>query len=610
MKWQPSLGAVPIDDRRTRFTVWAPRAKKVAVRIYTQDERVIPLESAPDGYFSRIIDDCPHGSLYKYQLDGKNDFPDPASRLQPYGVHEASAVVEREFEWTDSTWRGIPLRDYVIYELHVGTFSPGHDFHSIHSRLDDLVDLGVTAIELLPVAAFPGKRNWGYDGVYLHAVQASYGGPSGLKALVDACHARGLAVVLDVVYNHFGPEGNYLGQFGHYFTDQYQTPWGPAVNFDDYASDEVRRFFTENALQWLHDYHIDALRLDAVHAIFDRSARPFLAELASTFHDHAESIGRHAYLIAETDAGDSRIVQPKCLGGHGLDAQWNDDFHHALHAALTGECEGYYVDFGDLSQLVKAYNHAYVYTGQKSAFRRRTHGTSTDGIPNSRFVVYGQNHDQTGNRMLGERFGTLLDFESQKLAAAAVILSPFIPLIFMGEEYGETAPFQYFIDHGDPALVEAVRQGRRSEFKSFAWRGVAPDPQAEETFQRSNLDWELRNHGKHAGLLGWYRELLRLRREHPAWASPGDRLFSAHFIAPRTIRLDSERTSLMVLLNFSPSDQKLEIAMEGIWQKLLDSAEEQWEGPGSRLDASLTGEVPLQLVARQYAVFAQTRENS
>lgn len=434
------LGAASLGDGRCRFTVWAPAAEKVEVRLLTPRPRVATLDRGGQGYHHGVLEGVERGSLYVYRLDGGPERADPASRSQPQGVHGPSEVVDPQFPWEDVSWVGPRLQDYILYELHVGTFTREGTFDAIIPHLTDLRELGVTAIELMPVAQFPGTRNWGYDGVFPFAVQDSYGGPAGLKRLVNACHREGLAVVLDVVYNHLGPEGNTLGDFGPYFSERYRSPWGPALNFDGPGSDEVRRFFIENALAWITDYHVDALRLDALHAILDLSAYPFLAELAAAVRERAARLHRRVYLIAESDLNDPKLVRPPEVGGYGLDAQWNDDFHHALHALLTGERTGYYEDFGTVAHLARAFTEGYVYTGQYSVYRRRRHGVPARALPAHAFAVFAQNHDQVGNRMRGERLSALVPFEALKLAAAVVLLSPYLPLLFMGEEYGETAP--------------------------------------------------------------------------------------------------------------------------------------------------------------------------
>ncbi|HWH77177.1 MAG TPA: malto-oligosyltrehalose trehalohydrolase, partial [Candidatus Binatus sp.] len=416
------------------------------------------------------------------------------------------------FRWDEKSWLGPPLKDYIIYELHVGRFTASGTFDAVIAYLEYLIQLGVTAIELMPVAQFPGARNWGYDGVFPFAVQNSYGGPQGLKRLISACHRRGLAVILDVVYNHLGPEGNYLADFGPYFTDRYKTPWGPALNFDGPFSDEVRNFFIQNALYWITEFHVDALRLDAVHAILDHSPVSFIEQLSCAVHQAAARLNRQILLIAESAANDARLVRPRESGGYALDAIWNDDFHHCLRTLLTGERNGYYQDYGEFSQFVKAYRERFAYSGEYSRYRRRRHGSVARDLPANKFVVFSQNHDQVGNRMHGDRLRHRVSFEDLKLAAGLVILSPFIPLLFMGEEYAEPAPFPYFISHSDKELIEAVRRGRRDEFAGFDCHVEVPDPQDAKTFLRAELNHELRNADEHLVMLKFYRELIRLRK--------------------------------------------------------------------------------------------------
>ncbi len=455
------------------------------------------------------------GARYKYLLDGEV-FPDPASRCQPEGVHGPSEVVDQAaFKWADSSWKGLRPEDMVIYELHPGTFTRQGGFAGVQEKLQYLVDLGINAVELMPVAQFPGSRNWGYDGVYPYAPQNTYGGPDGLKRLVDSCHKAGVAVILDVVYNHLGPEGNYLERFGPYFTDRYRTPWGKAVNFDGPDSLPVRDFFVGNALYWLRDFHVDALRLDAVHGIFDLGARHLLAEMQEAVEKFSEAAGRRCSLIAESDLNDPRLLRTRREGGYGLAAQWSDDFHHSLHTELTGERQGYYEDFRGLPHLAKALRAGFVYDWAYSGHRRRMHGAPADGLPPSGFVVCAQNHDQVGNRLGGERLAALVGERKLKLAAGAVLLSPYVPLIFMGEEYAETNPFLYFVSHGDPALAAAVREGRRREFASFDWKAEPPDPQREATFAASRLDWGKQERGVHARMLLFYRRLIAMQRSVP-----------------------------------------------------------------------------------------------
>ena len=611
--WEPSapLGATRLSDGACQFLVWAPRAEKVEVHFKYPGERVVSMEPQGKGYFHAMVADVEPNAIYLYRLNGVTERADPASRLQPQGVHGPSQVVDTPFRWDDAGWRGLPLQNYVLYELHIGTFSPEGTFDAVVPRLEELRRLGITAMELMPVAQFPGNRNWGYDGVYPYAVQNSYGGPAGLQRLVNACHQTGLAVVLDVVYNHLGPEGNYLSAFGPYFTDRYATPWGEALNFDGRQSDEVRRYFIENAVRWISEFHMDGLRLDAIHAIVDPSARPFLAELGCAVNAEAEKLGRQVCVIPESNRNDARLVHGRQEGGYGLDAVWNDDFHHALHVLLTGERSGYYEDFHGTEQLARAYREGFVYSGQYSAFRMRRHGNSSCAVPAKRFVVFSQNHDQVGNRRLGERLSQLVDFEGLKLAAGVVILSPFLPLLFMGEEYGELAPFQYFVSHGDPQLVEAVRKGRREEFARFSWQGETPDPQEEATFLRSRLNWELRTRGHHRVLLDFYAELLRLRRDLPALARLDKRTLEAVALSGAKalfVRRWNEDSEVFAILHFGATAEECVVPVPpGRWRKELDSAETRWHGSGDGLPAvmDVTGHVALRLSARALVLFSK-----
>jgi maltooligosyltrehalose trehalohydrolase len=569
-------------------------------------ERVLPLEPAELGYFAGEHE-AAAGDRYLYRLDGALERPDPASRSQPEGVHEPSEIVDPlAHVWSDPGWRGVPLEKLAIYELHVGTFSREGTFDGVIPRLDGLAELGVTAIELMPITQFPGSRNWGYDGVFPFAVQASYGGPEGLRRLAGACHARGLALILDVVYNHLGPEGNHLAEFGPCFSDRHKTPWGAAINFDGPDSDEVRHFFVQNALFWIREYHVDALRIDAIHGIVDTSAEPFLAELASAVHALGRELGREVLVIAESDLNDPRVVRPRELGGHGLDAQWSDDFHHALHALLTGERSGYYEDFGRLEQLATAYRQGFVYAGQRSAHRRRRHGAPPDGIPGERFVVSIQNHDQVGNRALGERLSTLVPFEALKLAAGALLVAPFVPLLFMGEEYADPAPFLYFIDHSDPALIEAVRLGRRSEFASFAWQADVPDPQSPDTFERSRPDPSLATHGRHAALRSLYRALLTLRRSHPALSNLSRDDITTDLDEPsRLLRLTrGPRAEALAFLNFADAPaHAFAPATGGPWRLRIDTAAELWAGPGGSAPPALRASESLELRPHSFVLY-------
>ncbi|MBN1856954.1 MAG: malto-oligosyltrehalose trehalohydrolase [Dehalococcoidia bacterium] len=584
-------GAVYLGDGVCRFNVWAPNAERVDVQLFTDAGSLRLLQPGSHGYHSGDIHGVRPGMRYKYVLDGDGALPDPASRYQPEGVHGPSEVCSTEFPWTDDQWKGIPLEDYVIYELHTGTFTPEGTFDAVACRLSDLKALGITAVELMPVAQFPGERNWGYDGAYPYAVHNSYGGPAALKCLIDACHSEGLAVILDVVYNHFGPEGNYAGRFGPYFTERYHTPWGGAMNFDGPGSDEVRHFFIENAACWLREFHFDALRLDALHAIMDMSARPFLAELAARVAHESSKTGRHMYLIGENDLNDPRLLRRPENGGIGIDAQWNDDFHHSLHVLLTGEQTGYYVDFGSIEQLERAFRDGFVYAGHYSQYRQRRHGAPSSDLFPHQFVGCSQNHDQIGNRAIGDRLSTIVSFESLKLAAACTILSPHIPLIFMGEEYGETAPFPYFVSHSDPALVEAVRKGRSAEFSAFGWKGTVPDPQDNSTFLSAKLDWNERTTDYHGTLLELYRELLSLRRTVPALHKRVSSTASTESQEGRTLLLQREHDGdeVVLILNFSQHDMEVSHeCLRGQWTKLLDSSDSRWGGPDSTRPDQIT----------------------
>lgn len=530
-----------------RFEVWAPRPD--TVELVLPDGRR-PMDRDDRGWWRVDVDHAGPGTRYGFSLDGGPTRPDPRSASQPDGVEGWSEVVDHAaFEWHAAGWRGVPLPGAVLYELHVGTFTPGGTFDAAIERLPHLVELGVDAVELLPVAEFSGRRGWGYDGVDLFAPHHAYGGPDGMQRFVDACHAHGLGVVLDVVYNHLGPAGNHLPAFAPYFSDRHQTNWGPAVNFDGPGSDEVRRFVVDNALMWLRDYRIDGLRIDAVHAIVDESARHVLEELAEEVEALAATVGRPLFLIAESDLNDPRFVRNRDAGGYGLDAAWADEWHHALHAVLTGERTGYYEDFGPLELLAKALRQAWVYDGTWSPHRARHHGRSPAGLTGHQFVVCTQNHDQIGNRAVGDRLGALVDERRLKVAAALLLTSPFTPLLFQGEEWGASTPFQYFTDHADTALGRAVSEGRRSEFRSFGWEPEqVPDPQDETTFRRSQLDWSELARGPHAGLLDWYRRLIRLRRQRSELAEPRlDRVEVA--IDEEGRRLVVSRGRVLVLVN-------------------------------------------------------------
>ncbi|WP_092099348.1 malto-oligosyltrehalose trehalohydrolase [Pontibacter chinhatensis] len=614
MAIQREIGAHYSPEKEgTVFTVWAPKAKQVDVLLHKPEPIRVPLQQEAMGYWTALSEFANSGTRYTLILDEETERPDPASHFQPDGVHGSSAVVDHtSFAWSDKNWKNLPLHEYIIYELHVGTFTPEGTFESMIERLPELKDLGITAIEIMPVAQFPGNRNWGYDGVLPFAVQNSYGGPEGLKKLVNACHEQGIAVVLDVVYNHMGPEGNYLNDFGPYFTDKYKTPWGSALNFDDNHSDAVRNYFIQNALMWLRDYRIDALRLDAVHAIYDMGARHFLQELQEHVQELEQQVGRDFILIAESDLNDVRLINPVERGGYGLDAQWSDDFHHVVHTLVTGEQEGYYVGFGKPEQLAKVMTKAFMYDGLYSEHRHRTFGSSTEHNRAEQFVVCSQNHDQVGNRMLGERLSDLVDFETLKLVAGLVILSPFVPMLFMGEEYGEKNPFLYFVSHGDEELIEAVRKGRREEFKSFAWQGEAPDPQSEDTFNRSKISRSYTSDTRQNQLREFYKRLLQLRKTSVALQRPDKDKVSARLDAQETVLHlvhQTKEPNLYCLFNLSDAEQSttLSPALEtsGSWKPILHSASTAWGGANANLPETMEHQSEVTLPPKSVLILQQ-----
>jgi maltooligosyltrehalose trehalohydrolase len=505
-----------------RFRVWGPRAKRVSVIV---DGERFAMEREAHGWWAATVDGAHAGSRYGFLLDDdETPVPDPRSARQPEGVHGLSELVDHTaFPWSDARWRPPTLASSVIYELHPGTFTEEGTLDAAIARLDYLRELGITHVELMPLAAAEGERGWGYDGVALYAPLEAYGGPDAVKRFVDAAHGRGLAVLIDVVYNHFGPSGNYTGKFGGYLTDRHMTPWGGAVNFEDAGSAEVREFFIENAVMWLRDYHFDGLRVDAVHAFIDRSATHFLEQMEEEVRALSNHTGRHYVVIAESDLNDPRLVTAREAGGYGLDAQWSDDFHHALWSVLTGETRGYYQDFaeiegaGPIAHLAKAIQEAFVYQGQYSPHRQRNHGKPLVALPADRFLGFIQNHDQVGNRAQGDRLSHMVDIGRAKIGAAVVLLAPFVPMLFAGEEFAASSPFQYFTDFQDKELGRLVSEGRRKEFVAFGWSPEeVPDPQEEETFMRSKLRWEEVCHGTHAEMLEWYRRLIALRRQESA----------------------------------------------------------------------------------------------
>jgi maltooligosyltrehalose trehalohydrolase len=555
-----------IHYEQTEFRLWAPQARSVTLRIVGQGDH--PMQRQGEDFVLSLP--VRAGDRYFYLVDGSEPRSDPVSRLLPEGVHGPTEIVDpAQFNWTDREWRALDLRQYIIYELHIGTFTPEGTFDAAIQKLPYLKDLGITAIEIMPVAACPGARDWGYDGVSLYAVQPNYGGPEGLRRLVDAAHAAGLAVILDVVYNHLGPEGNYLRQFGPYFTDKHHTPWGEAINYDQPGSEGVRRFVVGNALYWIREYHMDGLRLDAIQTIHDDSPRHIVAEIAASVHQLAGELGRSVCVIAETDENEAMHVRSPEQGGFGVDAVWSDDFHHALLAHLTGERQGYYQDFGQRAQIVRALEEGFVFQGEQSHFWGAPRGSNPTGVPLYRHVICTQNHDQVGNRAKGERLTDLVPRGARKLSAALLLLAPHTPMLWMGQEYDESAPFQFFADFGDPALCKAVSEGRRKEFKEFDWREV-PDPEDPQTFLRSKLRWTLDEEG-HRDMLEWYRSLLRLRREL-VWT--GERTCRAELRdGCIQMQVPAENPKILVLAGF-PDSRPQENSPGPEWTLALASRED------------------------------------
>lgn len=608
------------DEGGCRFRVWAPGKETVALRLFppegdvgsTQEVAVvkdfpgaqdIPMTKDEWGYFSVDVARVQPGDGYGYVPGDGRWYPDPCSAWQPGGVYAPSALVDhREYVWQDRGWRGRPFTELVFYEIHVGAFTPEGSFEAMIPRLDELAALGITALELMPVAQCSGSRNWGYDGVFLYAVQNTYGGPTGLKRLVDACHRRGIAVFLDVVYNHLGGEGNCLAAYGPYFTEKYVTPWGKAMNFDGEWSDGVKDFVAGNVLYWAEEYHLDGLRLDAIHEIYDRNAVRVWDELYAAVKRCEERLGRRFYLIAESDTNDPRTVQPPALGGKGFDAQWLDDFHHALYVLLHPPGWRHYQDFGGIEQLAKAYLTAFVHSGEYVQFRQRRHGAPAAGVSGEHFIIFNQNHDLPGNRPDGKRLAGLVELPVLKLAAAVVLLSPYIPMLFMGEEYGEQAPFFFFSDYQEAETTKGLTEGRRQQFVSFQFEGEPRDPQEEEVFLQSKLRWERRREGKHAELLALHTRLLRLRREHPLLADLSKDRLRVDVIGEKGLAVHrwSVRGDLRLacLFNFS-FEAALPVGRDYTgWKKLVDST-----------DGEASGSLPpLGFVLYELRTFAEERE--
>lgn len=578
------IGAVHIDSSKFEFIVWAPLINKIELRIVHPYEGIYPMFKDELGYWRTILDGIQPGTQYLFRIDDKKERPDPASNFQPLGVHGPSQVVRHStFPWTDEAWNGTSLPKLIIYELHIGTFTNEGTFDSAVTKLDYLNELGITAVEVMPVSQFPGKRNWGYDGCYPFAPQNSYGGTRSFKNFIQECHLRNIAVILDVVYNHLGPEGNYFNEFAPYFTNKYKTPWGEAINFDGEYSDGVRNYFIENVKHWLTNYHVDGLRMDAIDKIVDLSANHILREISENVQELNLTSKVNHFLIAESDLNDDKVIRPHDLYGYGIDAQWSDDFHHSVHSIITGEKDGYYADFGTVQHLIKSLQESFYYSGNYSVFRKRKHGNDASERPPYKFVVCLQNHDQIGNRALGERLASIVSFEALKVSAGLLLLSPYIPLLFMGEEYGEESPFLYFVAHSDAELIEAVKTGRREEFSSFEWISEIPDPTSDDAFELSKLNWDLKNKENKSVLLELHKTLIKLRKTHPALVN-SERHNSEFTIKNDVIfmRRSSVSNQLLAIYNFNKHFVDTDIHIPSAkGNKILDSSETIWLGTGS-----------------------------
>ncbi len=577
------VGAKYLGNNKCSFTVWAPEKERMTLHIVHPTEQKVQMKKDAEGYFTTEVG-TPVGTRYLYLIDdAEKGLPDPASQFQPEGVHGPSEVIDHTtYKWNDSNWKPIPFEEIILSELHIGTFTEEGTFESAIEKLDLLKEVGINAIENMPIAQFPGNRNWGYDGVYPYSVQNSYGGPEGLKKLVDACHQKGIAVFLDVVYNHQGPEGNYIEQFAPYFTDHYKTLWGKAINYDGEWADGVRDFYSDNAVYWLKNFHIDGLRFDAIHAIFDFGAVHFWEVVHEKIKKLEKANNRMYHTIAESDLNAPRVIHSVENNGYGFTAQWLDDFHHAIYVLMDKEGNERYHGFNGMKQLAKGYSEGFVHSGEFVSFRKRKYGKSAAGIPGNKFLAFINNHDQSGNRIDGARLGSMIDLDQSKIATAMLLLSPYVPMLFMGEEYGDESPFYYFISHSDPNLIKAVQEGRKNEFKQYIKPGQEfPDPQSEEIFDQSKLKWEKRTSGKHQVILNWHKELIKLRQTHPAL-----RNFSKESVVAEVLQEDgiilhrkdeSGKKELIALMNVSESPLSYFLPCNnGTWKKLLDSTEKQW----------------------------------
>jgi maltooligosyltrehalose trehalohydrolase len=574
-------------EKSCRFSVWAPLREQMTLHIVYPTDQKLSMEKQKDGYFVLQVKDIEPGCRYFFMPDNEKDYPDPASYYQPESVHGPSEVIDHgAYEWKDIEWKGLPFKDLIIYEIHIGTFSKEGTFVSAIPLLDDLVETGINAVEIMPVAQFPGSRNWGYDGVYPYAVQNSYGGPEGLKKFVDACHQKGIVVILDVVYNHMGPDGNYFSQFGPYFTDKYHCPWGDAINFDGAWSDGVRDYFSDNPLHWFTHYHIDGLRLDAIHTIFDNGAVSIWELMHTKIHLLEQQLGRALYMIAESDLNSPRVLKDPEYGGYGFDAQWLDDFHHSIYVLLDENGKERYKDFGRIEQLAKAYTDGFVHSGEYVAFRNKKYGASSATISGDRFVAFINNHDQCGNRPDGKPLSMLIDFERMKLAAAALLLSPYIPMLFMGEEYASDRPFFFFADYTDPELSKTVHEGRKKEFSAFSTTDNMPDPGSEQTYKDSILNFEDAHTGKKRIMNEWYKTLISFRKKSTILQSFNKNNIRAHILGEGTLLLYRQNEGglehMLIFLNFSNTLIRYTLPdYHTEWGKTIDSTDVIWREEGN-----------------------------
>lgn len=569
------------DTGNCQFTLWAPLKNSIKLKIIYPHQEEYPMRKDEWGYW-KTTQQVASGARYVYCIDEALDRPDPASVLQPEGVHGPSQIIRSDFNWTDQEWKGKSLNELVMYEIHTGTFSAAGTFDAIVAKLAYLKELGINAIELMPIAQFPGDRNWGYDGVYPFAIHCSYGDAASLKNLVNEAHRNGIAVILDVVYNHMGPDGSYLRDFGPYFTDRYKTPWGDAINFDGPYCDGVRSYFIYNALRWLDEFHIDGLRMDAVHAMWDYGAIHIMQELQENVRQLENETGRKKILIAELDLNNTRYINPVEKGGYGLDGQWIDEFHHALHSLLTDETDGYYSDFGAIKHLEDALRNTYVYNNVYSKHRKKMFGMQVKDNPYSQFIVFSQNHDHIGNRPIGDRLSASLSFEALKLSAAAVLLSPYVPMLFMGEEYGEKNPFLYFVHHEDETLAKSICEGRKEEFSYFNFKDEFPDPQEEQVFLRSKLSWNYDSEETSKVMLLLYKHLIGFRKNHPAMVRIERNSMQVHESQGSVVSFERVHDSmhLLIALNFAKDKQVIKNDTGISYTKIFDSSDALWNGTG------------------------------